>query len=636
MTVSDTLAETVATDPASGHRDPCPGLQDETAWDDPKSLRGEIHTAERLSDHAIDLARAHGQPSSQVTPGPLRGRFAEARRRVSEAYVILSRAPGPGRAPSPAEEWLLDNAHVVEDQIREIQEDLPRSYLVELPRLSHGRMRGYPRVYGLCLDYLRHTDGRVDLPALAGYVLAYQTVHALTIGELWAIPIMLRLGLVLAVGALAASEASARDRERGAAWAARVIETAQTPAAVVEALSSLEKSDPPVTADLVVELLRHLREHEAPLGAAAEWVRVKSEAMKSTPEELTRRQHLRLAADQVSVGNAITSMRAIGALDWNAFFELTSAVEAVLRRDPVGVYAAMEVATRDRYRHAVEKLARRSTAREDAVARAAVRLAEEARANGRDDVLAHVGHWLIGEGRPRLEESVSYRPDLEEMLTRPILARPALFYLGTLLLLTGATCALAAFVGRGLLEPWLLAALVLLFALPASEMAVAVVNSLVVAFISPRILPKMAFEHGVPTGQRTLVVVPALLDSPETVRDLLEGLEIRSLANLDANLHFALITDHCDHDAENREDDDELLVLARNGITRLNAGWEGAGDHRYMLLHRRRVLDASQGRWMGWERKRGKLTELNRLLRGDDGTTFTVVTAPRELLESVC
>ncbi len=635
MTFSGLLTDTAApVEPVSRHYgDPCPAVQEDIAWDDPALLRGEIHTAERLSEHAAEVASAHGEPTTQLTQGPLRKRFAEARRRMAEAYGVLSRTLGRSRPPSPAEEWLLDNAHVVEDQIREIKEDLPRNYLVELPRLARGAMRGYPRVYGLCLDYLRHTDARVELSTLSGYVSAYQTVHPLTIGELWAVPIMLRLGLVLAVGALAASEATELDQDRGDVWAARVIESGQTPAEVVAALSRLEKSDPPVTAPLVVELLRNLREHEVPLGAASEWVRAKCEAMKTTPEELTRRHHLRLAADQVSVGNAITSMRAIGALDWNDFFERTSTVEGVLRRDPRGAYAAMDVATRDRYRHAIEKLARRSKIDERGVAEAALALARAA--DDGDDALSHVGFWLVGEGRARLERKAEYRPSLAEMFARPVLAYPAFFYLGAMALFTAVTCALAALVGQPLLPPSLLAILVLLFALPASEMAVAVVNSLVVAVVPPRLLPKMAFAHGIPLDHQTLVVVPALLDREETVRDLLEGLEIRSLANLDTNLRFALLTDFGDGSNERSEEDEALLALARDGIGRLNAKWEGAGEHRYVLLHRRRVHDQAQGRWMGWERKRGKLVELNRLLRGRTDTTFSVVTAPRELLESV-
>jgi cyclic beta-1,2-glucan synthetase len=620
-------------EPRIAHR--CPGLHDEATWDEPELLRGEILTAERLSEHAVEVARAHGRGSRRVTQGPLRRRFAEARARIAEAYEVLSRGRNRTKGSSPAEEWLLDNAHIVEDQLREIKEDLPPGYLVELPRLSHGKMRGYPRVYGLCIDYLRHTDARVDLPTLTAYVVAYQSVHTLTIGELWAIPIMLRMGLVLAVGARAASEASARDRDRGQAWAAALIEVGHTRGAVSAALAALEKRDPPVTGQLVVELLRNLREHEAPLGAAADWVGSKCEAMRTTPEQLTRQHHLQLAADQVSVANAITSMRAIGALEWNDFFEQTSAVESVLRRDPASAYRAMDIATRDRYRHAVERIARRSRRDERHVAEAAITLADDVRTNDADEARAHVGFWLIGDGLPDLERVVRYRPTVVRRLVGHVLASPTPFYLGAILLLTIAAVAAAASVGSALLDPWPLAVLVLLFSLPAGEMAIAIVNSVAVVVIPPRLLPRMAYDRGIPAEQQTLVVVPALLDRPETVRQLLEGLEIRSLANPDAGLRFALLTDYCDHDAEVDDDDEQLLALAQKGIAELNARWRGTGEHRYVLFHRCRVQDASQRVWMGWERKRGKLTELNRWLRGRSDTTFSLVTAPRELLSTV-
>src|SRR6185436_1165698 len=151
-----------------------------------------------------ELARSHGKPRSALTPGPLRARFAGARQRIHEAYRILAKEARDRREPTPAEEWLLDNANIVHDQLREIAEDLPLGYLLELPRLANGEMRGFPRVYGLCIDYLRHTDARVDVHTLGDFVIAYQSVGPLTIGELWAVPIMLRLGLSLGVGALAA------------------------------------------------------------------------------------------------------------------------------------------------------------------------------------------------------------------------------------------------------------------------------------------------------------------------------------------------------------------------------------------------------------------------------------------------
>ncbi len=609
----------------------CLGLVESATWDDPPALRGEIYAADQLADHAVIVARSHGTPTLGVRPGPLRKRFADARTRLSRAYEVLSRSLSSKQDRSPAEEWLLDNSHVIEEQIREIDEDLPWGYLVELPRLANGTMRGFPRVYGLCLDYLRHTDGRVDLHTLASYVTAYQTADALTIGELWAIPIMLRLGLVLAVSALASSEASARDRERGDVWAGEIIAHGQTSKIITKALAELEREDAPVTPALIVEIARRIRDNEAPLVAAVDWVTAQAAKLDTTPDELVRKEHLQEAANQVSVGNAITSMRAINALDWNAFFEETSGVEAELRRDPAEAYAAMDIATRDRYRHAVERLARRSTSTERNVARVALSLAS---ASSEDPARKHVGYWLVGDGRPELARKLAYQPRIDERLRSLALAHPAFFYLGAISFITAAECAAVALALAGFMSPGWLAVMVVLFAPPATEIAIAITNALVVATMPPRILPKMSFEKGIPDGHRTLVVVPALLERAQTVHALLESLEIRSLSNLDENLHFALLTDFCDHDGECHPDDDALLALARDGIAELNARI-GPGANRYMLFHRKRLHNPTQGTWMGWERKRGKLEELNRLLRGDAETTFSVVTAPPALLADI-
>ncbi|MFI5298278.1 MAG: glycosyl transferase family 36, partial [Polyangiales bacterium] len=556
--------------PSTPPTHPCPGLVETTAWDAAELLRGEIYGTDRLVEHAADLARAHGVPSLRATPGPLRARFASAKAQVRAAYEILSREVGLARAPSPAEEWLLDNAHVVEEQLREIQEDLPRGYLVELPRLTKGLMRGFPRVYGLCLDYLRHTDARIDVASLTRFVDAYQSVDSLTIGELWAVPIMLRLGLVLAVGALAASEASA----------------------------SKAVADP-----------------------------------GTTPDQRVRHQHLQHSADRVSVGNAITSMRAIGALDWHAFFEHTSVVEAALVTDPSGDYANMDDVSRDRYRHAVEDLARRSPNDEVSIARAAHDLAMGAKANPEcDGAEAHLGYYLIGDGRRALEGRIKYRPRLGELLRRPLLTQPTACYLGAILFGTCFATATALACSPNKVSLLGAIGLVCVMLFPASEIALALVNGLVLAIVPPRLLPKLEFKRGVPPEHRTLVAVPALLDGPETLAKLLEDLEVRALASPDANLHFALLTDWTDAPVASRPEDDALLARAVAGIEALNAHY---GADRFALFHRRRTQNTSEGCWMGWERKRGKLEELSRVLRGATDTSFSVVTAPAALLATV-
>ena len=621
------------------HRDSqrgvCPGLSNQVAWDGVSALRGELYASEHLTSHAAEIARSHGEPSLRSTPGPLRRRFGLARAQLRAAYEILSRDAKNKRDPSPAEEWLLDNSHVVDEQIREIQEDLPWGYLIELPRIASGAMRGYPRVYGLCLDYLRHSDARVDLASLADYVLAYQRVATLTIGELWAVPIMLRLGLTLIVGALAVSEARAKDRELADTWADGLITDAQRPDRLDRTLAELG-DEREITAGFLVQLLKRVREHDAPLRPVMDWIHLRCELMGSSPEELTRREHLRQAADQVSVGNAITSMRAIAALDWTRFFELTSEVEAVLRQDPCGAYPEMDQVSRDRCRHAVEQLARRCPLDERGVAERALAQAVAAQAAGRSLAEGHVGYYLLDAGRARLQRELGYRPRLSERFTRQLLAYPLAFYLGALLmLLCGIGLALSGPLWRTFAgNVWLVMATLLLLAIPVSELLLAALNASVVALLPPRLLPKLELKHGIGEEHRTLVVVPTLLETRAGVAQLLDDLEVRSLANPDENLYFALLTDFVDAAEPETAQDRELLERMLEGVRELNQRHSDRPE-RYFLLHRKRVHNPSAGCYMGWERKRGKLEELNRLLRGATDTTFSVVTAPAELLRSI-
>jgi len=612
---------------------------DDVVWDDPSYLRGEILSEAQLLEHARQLGRAHRQPTTRGTAMPLRRRFRATRSAIRKAYATLAEGAERKREPSPAELWLLDNSHVVEGQLREIDEDLPWGYLVQLPRMKSGKMRGYPLVYSVCLEYLRHTDCHLDFEPLSRFIDAYQSERVLTIGELWAVPIMLRLGLVLAVSALATSEAQADERDLADAWAARLLAPhldpapAEPHAEVAHILAELERAtqgQPPGDAFLVT-LLRRLRERDDAPAEALDWIARQTEKLGSLPEDLARRYHLRQAAAQVSVGNAITSMRAINTLDWSKFFCATSHVEAILRRDPDGVYERMENGARDRCRHAVEKLARRSGQRETAVAKAALALAS-GRSGDAESYRAHVGYYLLDDGKSELFRALGYSPPLHVRLRTIPLRYPAACYLGAVAILTLALVGAAWQALSGLvLPPWIEILLLGTVLFAASEIAVAIVNAAVVSLVPPRMLPRFEFEHGIPAEYPTLVVVPTLLD-PKGIDRLLEELEVRALGNSDENLRFALLTDFPDSDLEEEPGDGELLERARQGIERLNAG---RSEPRFYLFHRRRVFDPREGRYWGWERKRGKLGELNRLLRGATDTTFSLVTAPPEKLRNV-
>jgi cyclic beta-1,2-glucan synthetase len=620
--------------PPSLRHPECPGLASDIEWDDAATLRGEIYTPERLYEHALELARVHGEASLKPPAGPLQRRIADARKKIIGAYAGLARGAEHRHDPSPAEEWLIDNAHIVSEQLREIDEDLPWGYLKKLPRLTSGAMRGYPRVYGLCLDYLRHTDARLDLETLAQFVRSYQSVHPLSIGELWAVPIMLRLGLILLVGALAVSEAHAEGRIRADAWADRFSESRGDHLAEASLLAELTSDPESVNEAFLVQLLRRLREHDSVAGSILDWIQRETDKLGVSPQELARRHHLRRATDHVAVGNSITSMRAIAALDWNKFFESTSLVEDILKTDPALAYGTTDEASRDRYRHAVEDIARRSPADERTIAERAIQFARRASATSRTRE-GHVGYFLVDEGREKLEANVGYRVRLGDRSARFLKRYPVFSYASSVVVVTASLLAgMVLFASDlGIRSRPLLATILALGLIPASEVALGLLQTVIVTLLPPRIISKFAFKEGVPEDARTLIVVPSLIDSDETIASLLSHLEVRSLANPDPNLHFALLTDYVDAPEAESAEDRELLQTTIDGIEQMNRR-SGRND-RFVLLHRKRLLNEAEGTFMGWERKRGKLEELNGLLRGKTDTTFEVVSAPLSLLASI-
>ncbi len=594
-------------------------------------IRAELFGVERLEQHAASLAEAQ-----RVIRGPARG--VKLHRRLSEnavallaAYRTIIAAIHEDRAIPPAAEWLVDNFHLVEEQIRQARADLPPGYYRQLPKLAGGPLRGHPRIYGLAWAYVAHTDSRLDPQSLARFIQAYQGVQPLTIGELWALAITLRI--VLVENLRRASERLARGRrarQRADALADRLLtqESASAPAtrrALARATSgALETA-------FAVQLIQRLRDLDPTATPALRSLDEQLAAHATSADDLVREEHRRLGASNITVRNVITSMRLLSDLDWRKIFEAASLVDATLRDG--SAFGAMDFPTRDRYRHAIEELARCSPASELEVAAQVIRACQEAA----DAVIADPsasnpraidpGYHLISSGRRDLERRLGFRPSWRVWRPRAYKSLGLSGYVGALALATVVLSAigLAPLARHGVDGAWL-AVFAALAVLPASNAALALLNRHVSRVFGPRALPALELRDGVPTELRTLVVVPTLLTSARAVEEQIEHLEVCHLANTEGDLRYALLSDWTDAEAETVAGDEELFAAAAAGIARLNVAHSGgvAGD-RFLLLHRRRVWNPGERSWLGWERKRGKLRELNRWLRGATDTTFLPV-----------
>jgi cyclic beta-1,2-glucan synthetase len=588
-------------------------------------IRAELFGLERLEQHAESLAVAQRVRGPSGRGRPLLARVDDNRRVLRESYRVIAESIREERAITPAAEWLVDNFHVVDEQLREIRDDLPPGFYRKLPKLLEGPLAGYPRVYGIAWAFVAHTDSRFDPELLRRFVAAYQRVQPLTIGELWAVAITLRIVLVENLRRLAESIVRARAaRHQADALADELLGIGARAGgeAVAPNQSGLVRfEDDPLVTAFAVQLVQRLREQDRAVTPALLWLDRRLLAQGTTSDDIVRVEHQWQAAMNVTVRNVILSMSLMTALDWAEFFESVSLVDGVLLRSPG--YGAMDFATRDAYRHAVEELARGSDRAELDVARQVMTHTDAAHAP--DDRRREPGFHLVGSGRVAFELALGYRVPLVRRLLRAYVAAATPGYLGTIAVLSGFMIALPLVVaGASGVGPAGLLVLALLAAVPASDLAIALLNRKVSSLVTPSVLPRLELPDGVPSHLRTMVVVPTLLTDGADVEMQIDRLEVHYLANPDGDLRFAVLSDWLDAPEAGVPGDNDTLAVAREGIMRLNRrhGAAADGGERFFLFHRRRLWNESERVWMGWERKRGKLHELNRLLRGATDTSF--------------
>jgi len=539
----------------------------------------------RLREFARQMAETHTVEPGRHQKSDLLERLQSWEQALRDANAFFKSVPSKDLPVSRAGEWMLDNFYVVKQTFHQIYEALPPGFLDQLPKLSRTSKLepGLPRIFGLAWEWAEYCQSQIDLNQTAAFVHEYQQVTPLTIGELWALPTMLRIGILERLVS-ATSELTGMDTQ---------------PRSRAGTSSPLPDNN---SRDLT----------------SAGTTPTSPGQFDASPE------------NETIVANCFISLRLLSAADWKDFFEKTSRVEKILREDPAGIYTSMDFDTRNSYRSVIEELSRHSAYSEEQVAHAAITFAA-----GMDGKIAgrkgHVGFYLLDAGRAMLETSLHYQPEAGVRFRRALLAHPTLTYLGSItffsIIFVLGLLAYTRLVGGSLAQIILAGVLGLGLAM---EAAISLVNWNVTHTIKPVSLPRMDFSEGIPAGHRTMVVVPALLENGSEINHLLQEMELRYLSNPDPQLTYALLTDFSDAAAQLMPEDDSLLALAKAGIEALNKKYSQRCP--FYLFHRQREWNASEGVWMGWERKRGKLAEFNRLLLGLGETSYTTQEGNSEII----
>jgi len=585
-------------------------------------ISAELYSVERLEHYAQILAREQELAPDALAGVSLHRRLRDNAAVLRSAYQTLVADSRVGKAFSPAAEWLVDNSYIIDEHVRAIRRDLPVGYYRQLPKLARGELAGCPRVYGFSSALIAHTDSRFELDTLQRFTRAYQQVQPLTIGELWAVAITMRVVLIENLRRLAAGIVHRRALRADADAFADLLLDEDTALAEVKAARLAELSGSPLPMGFAAQLFQRLRDHDPATTPALPWLHQQLGAQGTSADEIVHAEHQRQGASNVSVRNVITSLKLISAVDWAKFVESVSLVDELLRAE--SHFGALDFSTRDLYRHAIEDLSRGSGKSELDITRRALELGKQTETAGRG---REPGYYLVADGRATLELAVGYRTPWNQRLARGTRRAGLRAYVGAISLLSIGILALTwGASGFGLQQPALTALAGICALLLASDVAVALVNLWVTHLCAASVLPALEFADGVPAEFRTVIAVPTLLAGPDDIDAQVQNLEVHYLASQDGDLRFALLSDWLDAATESTPGDAGLLERAAAGIARLNALYgQIAGEDRFLLLHRRRTWNERESCWMGWERKRGKLHEFNRLLLGSAQTSFVGV-----------
>jgi cyclic beta-1,2-glucan synthetase len=593
-------------------------------------IRDEIYSSERLNDYGIFLSKELHVHMNLKKCHNFLSRIKENEKYLNESYNKISNYIANDIPLSPGAEWILDNFHIIQDQIREIKEDLPQKFYLELPQIKEGELAGYPRVYAIALTLTAHLDSSIDIHMVKEFINNYQHHTPLFIGEIWAIPIMLRIALLENLRRLAIQIVICQDTKNHVNNLAKDIFQVKSPTLktvdkfphqINKILGVSEISDLSAISQLSQSL--HVRSsEELPI---FEKIKDSLNQNNYNIEEYTKKEHILQALTQVTVSNIISSMKRLSNTDWHIFFEDLSLVDRELSKDPLDIYKRMDFKTRDQYRKSIELLHKRTRFGEIELAKKVLSLANLAKKiNETDKRKHHVGFYLIGNGLSQLKSEINYHNNIIEKIVKFITQNSFQFYISFLLVLTILLILPISFYTYWTTSSILWSFFITLLSLiPASDSALNILDLLVTFLVKPNLLPKIDLKNGIPNHAKTFVIIPMIFCNKEEVDKAIADIEIRYLGNQDKNLYYALLSDLQDSNTKYHSDDQAIINCLKEGIKRLNDKYEVSIPH-FFLFNRNRKWNSNENKWMGWERKRGKIHEFNCFLQNKEHTSFNI------------
>ncbi|WP_160683724.1 glucoamylase family protein [Clostridium sp. C2-6-12] len=584
---------------------------------------------------------------------------------IHDNYKYFSKLSKEGCKVLGASEWLLDNIYLIEKEYKAIKREMPIDYFEGLTSIDSKEM--VPRIFLVAKDYINNQN-EIDCDKLIAYINKLQEKRTemsgeidlenneagFTMGELWAFPLMLKTAIIISLSEYT-DELTSIQKEiiQGKITAEKVIDIINNNPVYCKNVgelnnANLKESNMKDNLNILYQELRSVQvdfDHVSHL-FLREFFRVLRENsiederfyefmetnwnLSVDYEKSELKSQLREEVLENYIGEYITHIRKIEGISWRKFFENTSLVEKKLKKDPQKVYSNMEFKSKDYYRHKLERLARKLKVNEIDLTNNILELAQKSMDNNEDDYKCHVGYYLIDDGIKELE---SHNNRAKFNFSENMYL--AMNILGTLLI-SFFIIYMTSILGIAYTRTQYLISFLLIL-IPVNEIIIGITNWTVNKASEIRLVPKLNFSSGIPEESKTVVVIPAITNSKEKIKELMKKLEVAYCGNKDKNLYFALLCDFLDSKEEVEKNDEEVIKCGIECARKLNEkySYEGSKSNRFFFFSRVRVYNDKQKVYMGRERKRGKLMEFMALIRGSNEHTFNVFSSDIKELRAV-
>ena len=526
---------------------------------------------------------------------------------------------------------MLDNLYIIEETVKQIQKELPLKKYKNFLGIANGPYQGFARIYVLASEIVAYTDNKIERKDLEDYLASYQTKKNLSMEEIWNIGLFLQIAIIENIREICEKiYISQMQKYRAENIVERLVEN--KPRAEMTFKNNnrktLEKS---ILEDMqysFVEYMSYILKRYGKKGSS--YLTALEETVEltgTTVSEAIKKEHFDIAVRKVSIGNSIISIKKIQRINFLEIFEKINGVEELLKQDPSNVYEKMDNKTKEFYRNKIKEISKKTKISEIYITKKVLELAKTKPETSKE---AHIGYYLIGKGENELYKMLNVKSS--NKMTSKTKTKLYVFGVAIFSIILSAITSLAIVKPTENVWLWLISAI--LFLIPASEIIIQIIQYILNKTVKPKLIPKLDLQNGIPKESSTMVVIPTIIKTREKVQELTRKLEVFYLANKSDNLYFTLLGDCSESLNREEEHDKEVIEEGKIQIEKLNQKY---GKNIFNFIYRKRVLNKSEGTYLGWERKRGMLNQFNEYILGNIKNPFreNTIESNKDLIKNI-